>query len=381
MGRNPLIELEAMGQSVWLDNLTRAGIRGGGIARLMAEDGLSGMTSNPTIFQKAMTSGTDYDSQIQELATAGKDAMEIYEALAITDIRGAADLLRPVYDRTQGTDGFVSLEVSPHLANDTQGTIDEATRLWKAVGRPNIYIKIPGTQPGVPAIEACLARGININITLLFSVAAHRQVIEAYWRALETRLAAGQPLDNVASVASYFLSRIDVKVDKVLDEMIARGQNAAEAKALRARTAVANAKVAYALWKEMHASTRWQKLERAGARVQKTLWASTSTKDPTLSDVKYVEALIGPQTVNTLPDETIDAFRDHGRVAPTLEQNLADERSALERLAKLGINLDRVTDELVVEAVDKFVKPFDALLEALESKRQVALSRQAASRS
>ena len=185
----------------------------------------------------------------------------------------------------------------------------------------------------------------------------------------------------MASVASYFLSRIDVKVDKVLDEMIARGQNAAEAKALRARTAVANAKVAYALWKEMHASTRWQKLERAGARVQKTLWASTSTKDPTLSDVKYVEALIGPQTVNTLPDETIDAFRDHGRVAPTLEQNLADERSALERLAKLGINLDRVTDELVVEAVDKFVKPFDALLEALESKRQVALSRQAASRS
>jgi transaldolase len=374
MGRNPLIELEAMGQSVWLDNLTRAAIRGGGLARLVAEDGLSGVTSNPTIFKNAMTSAADYDAQIQELTAAGKDASEIYEALAITDIRGAADILRPVFDRTQGTDGFVSLEVSPHLANDTQGTIDEAVRLWKAVGRPNIYIKIPGTQAGVPAIEACLARGININITLLFAVDAHRQVIEAYWRALETRLAAGQPLDNVASVASYFLSRIDVKVDKVLDEMAAKGQNAAEAKALRARTAVANAKLAYAMWKEMHASERWQKLARAGARVQKTLWASTSTKDPSLSDVKYVEALIGPHTVNTLPDETIAAFRDHGRAAVTLDQNLPDERAALERLARLGIDLDRVTAELVVEGVDKFVKPFDALLETLEAKRQVALA-------
>jgi len=374
MGRNPLIELEAMGQSVWLDNLTRAAIRGGGLARLVADDGLSGVTSNPTIFQKAMTSGTDYDAQIQELTVAGKDASEIYEALAITDIRGAADILRPVFDRTQGTDGFVSLEVSPHLASDTQGTIEEAVRLWKAVGRPNIYIKIPGTQAGVPAIEACLARGVNINITLLFAVDAHRQVIEAYWRALETRLAAGQPLNNVASVASYFLSRIDVKVDKVLDEMVAKGQNVAEAKAVRARTAVANAKLAYAMWQEMHASERWRKLERAGARVQKTLWASTSTKDPSLSDVKYVEALIGPHTVNTLPDETIAAFRDHGRVAATLEQNLPDERSALERLARLGIDLDRVTDELVEEAIDKFVKPFDALLETLEAKRQVALA-------
>ena len=377
MGRNPLIELEAMGQSIWLDNLTRGAIRGGGLARLMAEDGLTGVTSNPTIFQKAMTAGTDYDAQIQELAVAGQDANAIYEALAIADIRGAADVLRPAFDRTEGTDGFVSLEVSPHLANDTSGTIDEAARFWKAVGRPNIYIKIPGTPAGVPAIEACLARGININITLLFGIDAHRQVIEAYWRAMETRLAAGQPLANVASVASYFLSRIDVKVDKVLDEMAAKGQNAAEAKALRARTAVANAKLAYAMWKEMHASDRWKKLERAGARVQKTLWASTSTKDPTLSDVKYVEALIGPATVNTLPEETIHAFRDHGRVALTLEQDLPDERQVIERLRRIGIDIDRVTAELVEEGVAKFVQPFDALLETLEAKRQVALSRQA----
>ena len=202
MHRNPLHELNAAGQSVWLDNLTRGAIRGGGLARLVTEDGLSGVTSNPTIFKNAMTSATDYDAQISELAAGGKSASEIYEALAITDIRGAADILRPTFDRTQGTDGFVSLEVSPHLANDTQRTIDEAARLWKAVARPNIFIKIPGTQAGVPAIEACLARGININITLLFSIAAHRQVIEAYWRAMESRLAAGQPLDSVASVAS-----------------------------------------------------------------------------------------------------------------------------------------------------------------------------------
>jgi transaldolase len=372
MRRNPLQELNAAGQSVWLDNLTRSAIRGGGLARLIAEDGLSGVTSNPTIFKNAMTAGADYDAQIQELAAAGKSPEEIYEALAITDIKGAADLLRPTFDRTKGTDGFVSLEVSPYVANDTQRTIDEAARFWKAVAKPNVYIKIPGTPAGVPAIEACLARGININITLLFSREAHRQVIEAYWRALETRLAAKQPLDTVASVASYFLSRIDVKVDKVLDEMAAQARNAAEAKALRARTAVANAKLAYATWKEMHASERWQKLARAGARVQKTLWASTSTKDPTLSDVKYVEALIGPDTVNTMPDETIAAFRDHGKVALTVEQDLEGERKALERLAAIGIDLDQVTRELVEEGIDKFVKPYDALLEALETKRRAA---------
>jgi transaldolase/glucose-6-phosphate isomerase len=374
MHRNSLLELNAAGQSVWLDNLTRGAILGGGLDRLVSEDGLSGVTSNPTIFKNAMTSSADYDEQIQELAASGKSAGEIYEALAITDIRGAADILRPVYDRTQGTDGFVSLEVSPHLANDTQRTIDEAARLWKAVARPNIFIKIPGTQPGVPAIEACLARGININITLLFGIDAHRQVIEAYWRAMETRLAAGQPLEQVASVASYFLSRIDVKVDKKLDEMAAGGENAAEAKALRARTAVANAKLAYAMWKEMHAAERWQKLARAGARVQKTLWASTSTKDPSLSDVKYVEALIGSHTINTLPDETIAAFRDHGRVAATLEQGLADERAVIDRLRKLGIDIDRVTAELVDEGIDKFVKPFDELQAALAAKRQAALA-------
>ena len=370
MAKNPLILLTERGQSVWLDNLSRPLVRDGVLARLIQEDGMSGVTSNPAIFQKAMTTGDSYDDQIRKVAGTGASANDLYEALAIEDIRGAADVLHPIYQRSDGVDGFVSLEVSPHLARDARGTIDDAARLWKAVDRPNILIKIPGTDEAVPAIEECLARGININITLLFSLDAHRKVIEAYFRALEKRLERGDPLKGVASVASFFLSRIDTSVDKALDGIIASGGDAKEAKSLRGQTAIVNARLAYRMWKEMHASERWEKLQKGGARLQRPLWASTSTKDPSESDVKYVENLIGPHTVNTMPDETITAFRDHGRVEDTLEHDLDGARDGMKRLAAIGIDFDRVTSDLVDEGIDKFVKPFDALLAALDGKRR-----------
>ncbi len=370
MNKNPLRALGELGQSVWLDNLTRPLLQTGQLARLVEEDGITGVTSNPAIFKNAMTTGDAYDARFRSLAGKGRSAGEIYEALAIEDIRGAADVLRPVHRRTAGVDGFVSLEVSPHLARDTDATIDEAIRLWRIVDRPNIFIKIPGTGEGVPAIEACLARGVNVNITLLFSLKAYRKVIEAYFRAMETRLERNESPPAVASVASFFLSRIDVKVDKTLDAMIQSGREVEEARALRGVAAIANARLAYALWKEMHLTDRWKRLEKAGIRFQRPLWASTSTKDPTQSDVKYVEALIGPHTVNTMPDETIDAFRDHGRAAPALEQDLEGARRAIQRLAGIGIDMDQGTTELLDEGVAKFVQPFDALMEALEKKRR-----------
>ena len=371
MNKNPLVRLSEHGQSVWLDNLARPMLQQGILKKLIDEDGVTGVTSNPTIFKNAMTSGDAYDAQIRSLADQGTAATGIYEALAIEDIRGGADILRPVYDRTDGADGFVSLEVSPHLARDTQGTIDEAERLWKAVDKPNVLIKIPGTDEGTPAIEECLVRGININITLLFAIEAHRQVIEAYFRAMERRRDRGESLKNVASVASFFLSRIDVKVDKMLDEMIrGGGDKGARAGKIRGRTAIANAKLAYHLWKEIHAGDRWKKLQAAGARYQRPLWASTSTKDPSEPDVKYVEALIGPHTVNTMPDETVDAFRDHGRVEDTIGRDVDGERQIIDHLAALGIKMDQVTADLVEEGIDKFVKPFNHLMETLEGKRR-----------
>jgi len=370
MNSNPLLGLKEHGQSVWLDNINRELIEQGGLAKLIREDGVCGVTSNPAIFKVAMTEGEAYDPQFRELAGLGLDVKELYERMAIKDIQDAADLLREVFDASDGTDGFVSLEVSPHLAHDTQGTIDEAVRLWQTVDRPNVLIKIPGTPEGVPAIEACLSRGINVNVTLLFSLEAHRSVIEAYLAAMETRLDRGESL-RVASVASFFLSRIDSKVDDLLDTIIESASSADEAKALKGRAAVANAKLAYRLWQEMFAGDRWARLEQAGARPQKPLWASTSTKNPDYSDVKYVETLIGPQTINTMPDETLNAFRDHGHVASTIETDPDEERDALSRLGRLGIDMDRVTDELSVEGVEKFIAPFDVLMQALEEKRRV----------
>jgi len=370
MSKNPLLAVKELGQSIWLDNLTRALVRKGGLERLRDEDGISGVTSNPAIFNAAMTKGSDYDDQIRSLAEAGKSAGEIYETMAIEDIQGACDLLRPVHESSGGTDGFVSLEVSPHLARDTEGTIAEARRLWGEVNRPNVLIKIPGTPEGVPAIRTCLTEGININITLLFSLDAYAQVMEAHLDALEARHEAGKPLDAVASVASFFLSRIDTKVDGQLDAMRKKGENAEKAAALRGKAAIASAKMAYARWKGVYAGSRWDALAAAGAKFQKPLWASTSTKDPAYPDVMYVEPLIGPHTVNTLPDVTIDAFRDHGRVAETVERDLEEAQRALAGLDALGISMTQVTDELVEEGVKKFIDPFDALLADLEEKKK-----------
>ena len=369
MQNNPLLQLKAAGQSVWLDNLARPLITGGELARLINEDGISGITSNPVIFRNAILSGNAYDTRIESLIARGESTQEIYEALVIADIQDAADLLRPTFEASKGTDGFVSLEVSPHLARDARGTVHEARRLWEAVARKNILIKIPGTEQALPAIEECLAAGINVNITLLFALDAHRQVIEAYFRALERRRDRGEPLDTVASVASFFLSRIDTKIDGELDALSENGEPAEEARLLEGRVAVASARLAYGLWKEMHAGERWAALAGSGARAQRPLWASTSTKNRDYSDVMYIEPLIGPETVNTMPEVTIEAFRDHGRVALTVEQGVDEARNVMRRLAGLGIDIDRVTAELIEEGIDKFVKPFDELLSALESKR------------
>jgi transaldolase len=369
MPSNPLVELNRHGQSVWLDDLSRAMIQDGSLAQRIREDALTGITSNPKIFHDAIVAKGVYESRIEALAARGLTPGQIYEQLAIADVRDAADLLRPVFDRTGGTDGFVSLEVSPHLARETARTIAEAERLWHEVDRPNIFIKIPGTREGVPAIETCLTRGINVNITLLFSLDAYADVMEAYVRALEARRGRQEPLNRVASVASFFLSRIDTKIDGWLDERIAKGGEAAAiAKALRGRAAIASARIAYSMWKTRFGSDRWRALEAAGARVQKPLWASTSTKDPAYSDVKYVEALIGPNTINTMPEQTLDAFRDHGTVADTIEAGLDDDRKALDRLASVGISLNRATAELVEEGITKFEQPFDALLAAVEAR-------------
>jgi transaldolase len=367
---NPLRRISEHGQSIWLDNLTRGMLQSGALKRLIDEDGISGVTSNPAIFNKAMTKGTDYDGQIRSLAEQGKSAGEIYEALAIRDIQAACDLFRPVFDAANGTDGFVSLEVSPHLARDTAGTADEARRLWGEVNRPNVLIKIPGTPEGIPAIQQCLAQGINVNITLLFSLEAYGNVMEAHLKAMETRKEKGEPLATVASVASFFLSRIDTLVDERLDAMKERGEHAEEAAALRGKAAIASARIAYQMWKKTYDGPRWEALAGAGARVQKPLWASTSTKDPAYPDVLYVETLIGPHTINTLPDSTVDAFRDHGTVEDTVENAIEEQHAVLKRLEAIGISMRKVTDTLVEEGIVKFSDPFDALVRDLDAKRK-----------
>ncbi len=368
MARNSLLEIKKLGQSVWLDNLSRPLLTTGALARLVREDGISGITSNPKIFKDAMTGGEAYDEALARLARQGRPTTEIYESLAIQDIQDACDLLAPAYQESDGTDGFVSLEVSPHLARDTAGTVAEARRLWGTVDRPNLLIKIPGTDEGVPAIEACLAAGINVNITLLFSLNAYKKVIDAHMRALEARRERKEPLAGVASVASFFLSRIDVKVDRALEKR-ATASGGAQARALLGKAAVASAKLAYRMWEEALDTPAWRRLEAAGARVQKPLWASTSTKNPAYSDVMYVEPLVAPRSVNTMPEETIEAFRDHGRAALTIGEGLDEARQTLERLAAVGIDMDQVTRELVEEGIEKFVTPFDELLAALDAKR------------
>ncbi len=367
-----LNELINYGQSYWLDNLTRGKIKKGEIKKRVKEQGLRGITSNPSIFNKAISKGTDYDDQIKKLVKEKKGAQEIYEALTVKDVQDACDILRPVYDEADSTDGFVSLEVSPYLARDTQGSIEEARRLASKVDRPNCYIKIPGTVEGVPAIEQCLYEGININITLLFSIQSYEAVAWAYIKALERRLDEGKDIKNISSVASFFLSRIDVLTDQLLGHYIIPEKTTGDPRPenLLGKAGIASAKIAYQSFKNIFSGERWQRLADNGARVQKPLWASTSTKDPLYYDVRYVEALIGPHTVNTLPDETIDAFAEHGKIYEnSIEQGVDEARGAFEDLGKVGIDIDFVTRQLVNEGIEKFIKPYDNLMKTLAAKR------------
>jgi transaldolase/glucose-6-phosphate isomerase len=373
---NPLQSLHEQGQVVWLDFLARRFVAEGGLKRLVEEDGLTGVTSNPSIFKKAIAGSSDYDSSLAAvLKDSDCDVMTLYETLAIADIQNAADVLAPVYRSTQRADGFVSLEVSPYLAHDTQGTIAEARRLWKQVGREDVMIKVPATEAGIPAIRQLLGEGININITLLFSRVAYRQVAEAYLSGLEKFIAGGGDATGLASVASFFVSRIDTAVDRLIEEKL-KQLPASDAEALgnlRGRIAIANAKLAYQDYKQLFTGPRWNALKQKGARVQRLLWASTGTKNPAYSDVLYVEELIGPDTVNTMPPETMEAFRDHGRVRPSLEENVEAADAELAMLDRFGIALDSVTTKLIEDGVQLFADAFDDLLAAVEHKRAAQL--------
>ena len=357
MTTNPLIRLGQLGQSPWYDFITRDLITSGELARLIREDGLRGMTTNPTIFEKAIGGSELYDDDIRRLAAEGRRPAEIFEALAVEDVRAACDLFLPIYHQSDGLDGLVSMEVAPTLAHDTAGTIAEAERLWARIGRPNVMIKIPGTREGLPAITHCLAQGINVNVTLLFSVERYREVVEAFMRGLEQRLAGGAAIRRIASVASFFVSRVDGKVDAL-----------PAASALKGKAAIANACAAYAAFEELFGSARWKALVVAGAMVQRPLWASTSTKDPRLPDVYYVEALIGDLTVNTLPPATFAAYRDHGQPALRIHDGLAAATVTLRTLAEAGIQLSSVTAALESEGVASFAASFASLRTVIEQK-------------
>jgi transaldolase/glucose-6-phosphate isomerase len=375
MSTNPLQKLAQFDQSIWLDVITRDMLVSGQMEQYITEDKVKGVTSNPSIFQKAFDSGDAYDADIRSRALQGKDIEGIYESVAIEDIQFATDLFRRVYDETDGGDGFVSLEVSPHLAHDTEGSIKEARHLWEKVNRPNAFIKIPGTKEGIPAIEQCLSEGININITLLFGLPRYKEVANAYLSGLEKRLKAGKSIDHIASVASFFLSRIDVLVDPMIEEFMDGNDEKAElAKKLHGQTAIASAKKAYQIYKDVFNSDRFKKLTDAGAGTQRVLWASTSTKNPDYSDVKYVEALIGPETINTIPIETLDAYRDHGNPEKRLEDDLDKAEHVMKTLPKLNINIDDVTQQLIDEGIEKFNKPFDKLMDVIEKQQKDALS-------
>ena len=359
-----LLDLARFGQSYWLDDLSRPMIKSGELRRRVDEEGLTGVTVNPAIFRAALHGSDAYDREIEELA--GEPASTIYETLIVADVRDGCDILRPVYDRTDGRDGFVSLEVSPHLARDASASIVEARRFWEAVARPNLLIKIPGTVEGVAAVEALLFEGINVNITLLFAVDRYEEVARAYMSALERRQAAHAPLAGVASVASFFLSRIDTAVDEQLNQKVKGGLPQAER--LLGRCAIANARLAYRRFRDLVSSERWRSLETAGARPQRLLWASTSTKNPSYDDLMYVEPLIGPHTINTMPRKTSAAFAEHGKAAATLEQGLEEADGVMRELAMLGIDLPQVTRQLLDEGIEKFVESYDDILRTIEEK-------------
>jgi transaldolase len=367
MKANPLRELEKLGQSVWLDYIRRDLITSGKLRRLIEEDGLRGMTSNPSIFEKAILESHDYDADIRELAMEGKSAQQIGEIVSVHDVKSAATEFRHVYNQSAGQYGYVSLEVNPHLAHDTNGTILEARHLWTALNRPNVFIKIPATNEGLPAIRQLIAEGININVTLLFGLPRYRQVIDAYLSGIEDRIGQGKPVDTIASVASFFVSRMDTLVDPLLEKIMAGKDAKAElAKKVHGRVAVANSKMAYQIYKEAFSGDRFKKLSRHGARIQWLLWASTSTKRPDYSDVKYVDELIGPDTINTVPVNTLDAYRNHGDPQIRIEQDIDQARWILEQLPELGIDMDHVTQQLEDEGDEKFCEPYDHLMETLE---------------
>src|ERR1700704_531887 len=374
---NPLRMLQEYGQSVWLDFLSRDLFRSGELNRLVAGDGLRGMTSTPSIFEKAIGHGEDYDAQIAELEASGDlDPGTLFERLAITDIQSAADALRPVYDQTQGRDGYVSIEVSPYLAMQPAATSDGARRLWREIGRDNLMVKIPATKPGLPAIRTMIAEGVNINITLLFSQKVYAEVAEAYISGLEEYVAKGGDPHRVASVASFFVSRIDTMVDEALDKKIAAAADAAEKARLRGlqgKIAIANAKLAYQMYQQIFRDERWQRLAQKGAQTQRLLWASTGTKNKAYSDVLYVEELIGLDTVNTIPPATMDAFREHGRLRPSLEEDVAGAQAVMEALAGAGISIDAITARLVEDGVRLFADAADQLYAAVQKKRRAVL--------
>jgi len=356
---NRLKALHDAGVSVWLDFIERPMLRNGDLERRIRDDALTGMTSNPTIFEKALAEGSAYDEQLRG-APRDLAPLDLFELVETTDVRDACDLFRGVYEQSKGVDGYVSIEVSPGAAHDTKATIDEARRLWRTVDRPNVMIKVPGTSNGAEAVKRLIADGINVNITLLFAIEAHDRVINAYMTGLEQRVSEGKPVSGIASVASFFVSRVDSEIDKRLAD-----------DSLKGKAAIANAKLAYKLFAERFGSPRWKALEAKGARVQRPLWASTSTKNPAYRDVMYVEQLIGPRSVNTLPPATLDAFRDHGETRRTVDQGLDEAQRTIERLEAAGISMQDVTDKLLTEGLASFQKSFDSLIAGIAKKREM----------
>ena len=374
---NPILQIEQnYGQSIWMDNLSRSIIQSGELKQLMEERGIVGITSNPAIFEKAIVGNAIYDADIEAGIRAKKSVLEIYESLVFDDIRNACDIFKPVYESSNKLDGYVSIEVPPNIADDTQSTIKQARRYYEQIGRENVMIKIPGTKMGLPAVEQVISEGINVNVTLLFSVDSYVETAWSYIRGLEKRVAEGKDISNIASVASFFLSRIDINIDARIDAKLTEGMDRIEKKAMleavKGKVAIANAKIAYEKYKEIIQSDRWKALAEKGAKVQRLLWASTSTKNPEYSDVMYVDELIGPDTVNTLPPNTIEACADHCSPANRVEADVDKAHHLMESLKEpdIDINIDEVMEELLLDGIDKFVKPFESLMASLEEKVQ-----------
>jgi transaldolase len=373
MGSNPLRDLNKLGQSVWQDYIRRSELLNGDLKRLIDEDGISGVTSNPTIFEKAIAAGSDYDTDISRFVEQGLSGQALFEPLSVWDIQNACDLFRATYDAAQGRDGYVSIEVTPDLARDTQGTVEQARRLWKSVNRPNVLVKIPGTKEGLPAIKQCLSEGININITLLFSQERYVEVVNTYLAALEQRVSEGKPVDRLFSVASFFVNRIDTIVDNLLEKKIRETEDQQQKERLRAllgKVAIANAKMVYQKFKLIFFGARFERLRQKSAGEQKVLWASTSTKNPNYPDTLYVDHLVGANTINTMPPATIKAFREHGVARMSLEENIEGARRVMHELEESGIELDDVTAQAEDQGVELFTRDYQKLLEGLEEKRK-----------